>query len=85
LIISKSGNITTDDLVDLGNAEDYLRVSSNISSLLEFVLASKHQRDISKVFTFSSNIMPIMAVLLTASVPVHLYVGEGGKTIFDEE
>lgn len=40
LILTKGANISTEDLVELGNAEDYLRVSSNVSSVLEFVLAN---------------------------------------------
>lgn len=74
LILEKGGSITTEDLVDIGNAEDYLRVSSNISSVLEYVLAVQHDYDISQVFTFASTKMPYFAVLLSADKPVHLYL-----------
>lgn len=74
LILEKGGSITTQDLVDIGNAEDYLRVSSNISSVLEYVLAIQHDYDISQVFTFASTKMPYLAVLLSTEKPVHLYL-----------
>jgi cystathionine beta-lyase/cystathionine gamma-synthase len=85
LVIAKGANITTQDLVDLGNAEDYLRVSSNISSMLEVVLATERDMDISQVFTFASNHMPIIAVLLTSSIPVHIYVGAENSSPFSQE
>jgi cysteine synthase A len=77
-------NITTETLVNLGNAEDYLRVSTNISCLLEFVLAIEKGYDITHVFTFSSSTMPVLSVLLTTSTPVHLFVGENGNKIFND-
>lgn len=73
LIQSKGDTITTEDLVNLGNAEDYLRVSSNVSSVLEFVLASEMGFDISRVFTFGSTVMPIVAAALTSTTTVHLH------------
>lgn len=82
LVISKEIDITTDDLVELGNAEDYLRVSSNVSSLLEVVLATERGMDISQVFTFASKNMPIIAVLLTSTIPVHICVGAGNASPF---
>lgn len=41
LVYSKGNKISTKDLSDLGNAEDYMRVSTNISTLYETVLANK--------------------------------------------
>eukprot|EP00122_Pirum_gemmata_P005382 Pgem_evm1s4901 len=83
LVKEKGTSIVEEDLVNLGNAEDYLRVSSNISSVLEIGLAAEREYIVSQVFTFSSTIMPIFSVLLTAgSTPVHLYVGENGKAPF---
>jgi len=32
--------LSEQDLIDIGNAEDYLRVSSNVSSLFEMALGS---------------------------------------------
>jgi hypothetical protein len=66
LIARKGVKITEQDLVKVGNAEDYLRVSSNVSSVLECYLASQRGRDISKVFTFSSMTMAIVSVMLTS-------------------
>ena len=83
LIIEKAGGITADDLVEIGNAEDYLRVSSNISSLLEFTLAVEHDYDISQVFTFSSTKMPFFVILLTAGKPVHLYLSKDEEEPFN--
>ncbi|MDP2439082.1 MAG: PLP-dependent transferase, partial [archaeon] len=76
LLLSKGyAEITGEDLVALGNAEDYLRVSSNVSSLLEFSLAVRHGvEEVSGVFSFASRVMPLMAMLLTTPAPatVHL-------------
>lgn len=80
LILEKGGAITAEDLVAIGNAEDYLRVSSNVSSLLEYALAVKNDYDISQVFTFASTKMPYLAIMLSADKPVHLYL-----TAEDEE
>lgn len=78
--------ITTADLTSLGNAEDYLRVSSNISTLLELALSvERGYNNVSQVFTFASTAMPIVAVLYTSRLPVHLFVGEGGRSPFDAE
>lgn len=85
LIASKGSKVTTQDLIDLGNAEDYLRVSSNISTLLEVVLATEVGYDVSQIFSFSSKAMPIVAVLLTVSTPVHYYIGENGVAPFTTE
>lgn len=85
LILEKGGSITTQDLVDIGNAEDYLRVSSNISSVLEFTLATQHGYDISQVYTFASTKMPFFALLLSTDKPVHLYLAEGEEKPFSTE
>ena len=82
LILQKGGAITADDLVAIGNAEDYLRVSSNVSSLLEFTLAVEHDYDISQVFTFASTKMPYLALMLTAGKPVHVYLAPGEEEPF---
>src|SRR3989338_4965331 len=51
LLSKRDAEITGEDLVALGNAEDYLRVSSNVSSLLEFSLAVRHGvEEVSGVF-----------------------------------
>jgi hypothetical protein len=38
-MLDKGNNINTQDLTDIGNAEDYFRVSNNLSCVLEMVLA----------------------------------------------
>ena len=80
LILSKheSGEeISTNDLVAIGNAEDYLRVASNISTTLEMILAELESHPVSQVFVFASTTMPIISVVLTSkSKPVHLYTGD---------
>jgi len=75
LIAKKGVKITEQDLIKIGNAEDYLRVSSNVSSVLECYLATQRGRDISKVFTFSSMTMAIVAVMFTSGRQVRLYLG----------
>jgi len=63
--------------VNIGNAEDYFRVSNNISSFYETALALKHNTKVEQVFSFSSTTMPIFSVMMIAgSKPVHLYVGD---------
>eukprot|EP01108_Squamamoeba_japonica_P003727 TRINITY_DN298_c0_g1_i1.p2 TRINITY_DN298_c0_g1~~TRINITY_DN298_c0_g1_i1.p2 ORF type:complete len:655 (-),score=470.01 TRINITY_DN298_c0_g1_i1:126-2090(-) len=61
--------VTHDRLEALGNAEDYLRVATNISTTLETVLAvAAGHGDVARVFSFSSIVMPLLAVALTAVV-----------------
>ncbi|KNC74748.1 hypothetical protein SARC_12713 [Sphaeroforma arctica JP610] len=83
LLLTKDHDaITSEDLGALGNAEDYLRVSSNISTILEAALAVERDLDVTEVFSFGSTTMPVIAVLLTAAKPVHMYVGENGDAPF---
>jgi len=61
----KSGKaITVDDLTNLGNAQDYLRVSTNISTVLETAIALKYNRQVEQVFTFASHSMPVFSVMM---------------------
>jgi cystathionine beta-lyase/cystathionine gamma-synthase len=81
LVATKApAEINTQDLIDLGNAEDYLRVSTNISCLLELVLATELGYTIDQIFSFGSTVMPILAVILTSTKPVHLYLGANAST-----
>lgn len=82
LILEKGGAVTADDLVGIGNAEDYLRVSSNVSSVLEYVLATQHDYDITQVFTFASTKMAYVVLMLTADKPVHVYLDAGEQEPF---
>jgi hypothetical protein len=74
-LLSRNEPVTVDDLEALGNAEDYLRVATNISTTLEVFLARERGYHVSQVFTFASARMPIVAVVLTARLPVILYIG----------
>ena len=80
LILDKNkngGTISTDDLVAIGNAEDYFRVASNISTTLELILAELESHPINQVFAFASATMPIISVVLTSKgKSVHLYTGD---------
>jgi cystathionine beta-lyase/cystathionine gamma-synthase len=76
LISANGSNITSQDLTELGNAEDYLRVSTNISTITELILASEAGVPVSQVFSFASSVMPLMSILLTSSTMVHLYLEE---------
>jgi cystathionine beta-lyase/cystathionine gamma-synthase len=67
--------INTADLESLGNAEDYLRVASNISTTLEVFLGRQRDLPVDQVFTFSSQTMPVIAVVLTTEKPVKLFFG----------
>mmetsp|Transcript_24739 Transcript_24739/g.69251 ORF Transcript_24739/g.69251 Transcript_24739/m.69251 type:complete len:622 (+) Transcript_24739:165-2030(+) len=79
------GRIVEADLRAVGNAEDYLRVSSNISTTLELFLALERGCSVSQVFTFASRSMPVISVLLTAKGAVHLYLGEEGRPFSEAE
>jgi len=69
--------IKKDELSELGNAEDYMRVATNISTLLEAALAIERGLDVSQVFTFASETLPIFAVCMVSKFPVRLYLGDG--------
>jgi len=71
-----SDPITTNELEELGNAEDYLRVATNVATTLEVLLAREKNFSVDQVFTFASDVMPIVAVVLTSKTPVHLYIGD---------
>jgi cysteine synthase A len=77
LVQRRGAKITTKDLTNLGNAEDYLRVSTNISTVYETVLAIKNgYESLAGVFTFSSPSFPWMAVMLTNKKVVHCHGAE---------
>ena len=69
--------VTEADLVAVGNAEDYFRVSSNISTLLELVLALDSDLPVDQIFTWASTTMSLVAICLTAQHPVELCVADG--------
>merc|ERR1712063_153325 len=79
--------LTTAELEELGNAEDYLRVATNIATTLEVFLARQKNLSIDQVFTFSSNRMPIISVLLSIekNTPVHLFTGSNEHPFNDND
>jgi len=76
------GAITESDLVGLGNAEDYLRVATNLSTVLELFLATKKGYTVSQVWTFASAVMPVLSVSLLGTKPVHLYIGDSTSELW---
>eukprot|EP00931_Biecheleriopsis_adriatica_P101132 TRINITY_DN76342_c0_g1_i1.p1 TRINITY_DN76342_c0_g1~~TRINITY_DN76342_c0_g1_i1.p1 ORF type:complete len:636 (-),score=106.32 TRINITY_DN76342_c0_g1_i1:182-2089(-) len=82
---SESGErISKEELAGIGNAEDYLRVATNIATTLETVLARERGMHVSQVFTFASATLPIFAVGLVSKLPVNLYLGNA-KSPFTKE
>lgn len=68
--------LSTQELVALGNAEDYLRVATNIATTLECMLATQRGWSVEQVWSFASATMPFLAVALTsAGRDVRLYHG----------
>ena len=71
--------ISTQQLLDLGSPEDYMRVATHVSTILEVALSvEKGLRDTSCCCSFASSRMPIVAVLFASSRAgrVHLYYGQ---------
>jgi len=58
-----SGNYTSSTLENLPTAYDYIRLGHQLSSVLEWVLAEINGVTDNQVITFSSKIMPILALL----------------------
>ena len=84
--MADGADISTADLVAVGNAEDYFRVASNVSTTLELALAQAKQLPINQVFGFGSTTMPILSVVLTAgATPVHLYTGDEAAPFTEEQ
>jgi len=75
----EAGVISESDLSELGNAEDYLRVASNVCTVYENVLALGKGLPVEQVFSFASSTMPVVAVALTrgpSGGTVHLFHGD---------
>ncbi|KAJ3011155.1 UNVERIFIED_CONTAM: hypothetical protein HDU68_001808 [Siphonaria sp. JEL0065] len=60
-------SVSQSDLLALGTCEDYFRVASNLSLLLELVLATKANLEFKNVFGFASETMPLVAVALATT------------------
>ena len=71
--LMKLDEITTEKLTLIGNAEDYFRVSNNISTLYELVLAQEKDLPVEQVFTFASKVMGIVAVAKASGKKVKVY------------
>ena len=66
-LLTTSETPTSSELTSLGNAEDYLRVSSNISATLELHLSQLSGLDhVDRVFTFSSDTFPVIAAVMAS-------------------
>ena len=77
-LLERQTPITTEELVALGNAEDYLRVATNISTTLECVLAKRKDPSwgVHQAWSFASTTMPFIAVgLVSAGRTVRLFHG----------
>lgn len=61
--IIQSENFDEKDLSNLPTAYDYIRLGHPLSCVLEWALAEKASMSADSVITFSSNTMPLMAVL----------------------
>lgn len=91
LLVTKDGEgasakpLTKAELLAVGNAEDYFRVSSNVSTTLEVCLALQRNVAIEQVFTFASAAMPIVAAALATKVPTHVYTGDAAAPLLPEQ
>jgi cysteine synthase A len=80
LVANTAQPITEQSLLDLGNAEDYLRVATNLSVVLERALALRGGLEPEAVLTFASTTMPIVSVAMTCTGRrVHVYYGADGQ------
>lgn len=61
-------------------------MSSNVSTLLELYLGAQHGLDVSRVYTFASRTMAIVATILVSQNPVHVFYKdkEFAKKILDD-
>ncbi|GMH63777.1 hypothetical protein TrRE_jg8202, partial [Triparma retinervis] len=78
---TSSNSITTEALENLGNAEDYFRVSSNFSCVLETHLSKASGiNSIDQVFTFASTSFPFISLSMVTGLPIAI----DGPSPFDE-
>ena len=61
--VVKNGNITTSTLEELPTAYDYIRLGHPLSCVLEWAIAEQINVDPLSVISFSSQTMPVLAVL----------------------
>ena len=80
--------LISEDLVHLGQAEDYLRVASNVTTTLEAIHARQSGLSVSHAYSFPSALrMPIAAVVLTTdrAAAVRVYIGDGPPPFSPEQ
>ena len=70
-----AGDVTAESLAAIGNAEDYLRVASNVATMLETALAVKRGLPAEHVFTFASTRMPVAAAPIAIKAKTTVYYG----------
>lgn len=76
LIDLKSNKITRQELENIGNSSDYFRVGSNISTIFEYIYATNNKLDYRNTYSFSSIIMPILAIYFTTNKKMNLWIDE---------
>ena len=76
--------ITTEALAQFF-PEDYVRLGSPYSTLLEVATALEKGFDPKKAFVFGSSTLPLIAVLLTSLKPVRIFSDAGAPAIVTEE
>jgi len=84
-VASKASSLSEAELDQVGQAEDYLRVASNVSTTLEIGLALERGYRVSQIFSFASETMPLVASILVASGnhEAHVYSNDNVK-VFTE-
>mmetsp|Transcript_8276 Transcript_8276/g.16710 ORF Transcript_8276/g.16710 Transcript_8276/m.16710 type:complete len:615 (+) Transcript_8276:49-1893(+) len=84
-LLSSKTPITTSSLESLGNAEDYFRVSSNFSCVLETHLSmASGINNIEHVFTFGSKAFPYISISM-ASGGLPIEISQGSNPFTEEE
>lgn len=80
-LVNGSDTISTSSLENLGNAEDYFRVSSNFSCVLETHLSvASGVNSIDNVFTFASTSFPFISLSMVTGLPIAI----DGPSPFDD-
>lgn len=75
-------------LAQLPTAYDYIRLGHPLSSILEWAIARTHQLKSEQVISFSSRIMPVLAILRQNALEnkaTHIYTTEQLPSFFDAD
>ena len=79
-ITATATTVTADALTKCGNAEDYFRVASNVSTILELSFAKSLGTEVDRVYTFGSNTFPYIATgIANPGKKVHVYHTANGE------